>query len=284
MKTIFFYLSFGLLLLQFTACQNSNSNAENPRFNLEKDDHNPSDEQYQPPAGSTSNQTKVDLREIPNAFPPVFAQGSINSCSANAVSAAIYFDMVKQNWRKPFVPSRLFIYYNERDLEGNLDEEKFGKIGAPVSLRDCIKSVHEQGYCPENMWPYDTEKLYIKPPAAAFDSARLHHSYSYQRIKNNINHLKHCLEEGFPFLFGFTVYPAFESAAAGQTGFVPMPKAGEKSIGGHAVIAVGYDDAKQQFIFRNSFGSGWGEDGYGYFPYEYLTKYGFDFWVLKKVL
>ncbi len=284
MKTLSLLLGIGLLTLSFTACQPSNISSSSSKYNLHKDDHDPSDQTFAPSKKAEDLAPSIDLRQGSGAFPPVFDQGNINSCSANAVSAAIYYDMVKQNWRSPFVPSRLFIYYNERKLAGTLDEKKYGQIGAPVSLRDCITSVHEQGYCKERMWPYDTEKLYIEPPAAAFDTAKMHHTYTYQRIDSKLADLKACIAEGFPFMFGIDVYESFESDAVSKSGMVPMPAATEKQIGGHAVLAIGYDEEKRQFIFRNSFGSGWGKDGYGYMPYDFVLKYGFDFWVLNKVI
>ncbi|MEM8908006.1 MAG: C1 family peptidase [Bacteroidota bacterium] len=285
MKTMASLATLAILLI-LAACQSSTTQKDSSkgRFNLQKDAQDHADQWYVPASTSPPLAAKVDLRQIPNAFPPVFDQGKINSCTANAVAAAIYFDMVQQNWRKPFVPSRLFIYYNERALANDLDEQRYGARGAPVSLRNCIKSVHEQGYCEERLWPYDTEKLYQQPPAEAFDSARLHHTYEYRRIDHKINLLKDCLSDGFPFLLGIPVYPSFETAQVIQDGQVPMPQADEKQIGGHAILVVGYDEEQQHFIFRNSLGSGWGADGYGYLNYEYVLKYGFDFWVLKKVL
>jgi C1A family cysteine protease len=94
-----------------------------------------------------------------------------------------------------------------------------------------------------------------------------------------------CLASGYPFVFGFTVYESFESEAVASTGVVPMPASGERTVGDHAVVAVGYDDAKRNFIVRNSWGSDWGDKGYFYMPYEYLmaSDYADDFWTIRSV-
>jgi C1A family cysteine protease len=95
-------------------------------------------------------------------------------------------------------------------------------------------------------------------------------------------------------MFGFTVYSSIEQAAA--AGRIPYPSAREKIEGGHAVVALGYDDkmtiqnkaggrpAEGALLIRNSWGSGWGEKGYGWLPYEYVLRgLAEDFWsVLKK--
>ena len=97
--------------------------------------------------------------------------------------------------------------------------------------------------------------------------------------------MKGCLASGYPFIFGFTVYESFESAQVAQTGHVPLPQEGEQVLGGHAVCAVGYDDANQWFIARNSWGTGWGMQGYFTLPYTYLTSRSLssDFWTVRVV-
>jgi C1A family cysteine protease len=95
--------------------------------------------------------------------------------------------------------------------------------------------------------------------------------------------MKACLASGYPFIFGFTVYDSFESDAVAKTGIVPMPSKTELVLGGHAVMAVGYDDSKKWFIVRNSWGEDWGDKGYFYIPYDYLTNKNLasDFWTIK---
>jgi len=100
-----------------------------------------------------------------------------------------------------------------------------------------------------------------------------------------LNQMKGCLASGYPFVFGFTVYESFESQHVVTTGVVSMPAAGEKVLGGHAVVAVGYDDTTQRFIVRNSWGPGWGKGGYFTMPYAYLTDSNLsdDFWTVRLV-
>ena len=97
--------------------------------------------------------------------------------------------------------------------------------------------------------------------------------------------MKACLTEGYPFVFGFSVYESFESEEVATRGIMPIPAKNEKLLGGHAVIAVGYDNSKQSFIIRNSWGTKWGIKGYFYMPYSYITdsNKSDDFWTIRLV-
>jgi C1A family cysteine protease len=227
----------------------------------------------------------VDLR--PHC-PPVYDQGQIGSCTANAIAGAIEFDQKKQKLTE-FVPSRLFIYYNERDMEHTIPLDNGAQI------RDGIKSVAKLGVCPESMWPYADDHppkegdpcptcTYAKKPTAACYTEALKHTVkSYSRVARNLSLMKGCLASGFPFVFGFACYSnlPFDS----KDGIIPMPGPGDSSIGGHAVLAVGYDDAKHTFIFRNSWNTTWGVKGYGFMPYSYLLDANLsdDFWSIRMV-
>jgi C1A family cysteine protease len=91
-----------------------------------------------------------------------------------------------------------------------------------------------------------------------------------------------CLTEGYPFVFGFAVYESFESPQVKRTGVVNMPKKGEVMLGGHAVMAVGFDQAKKRFLVRNSWGRNWGMSGYFTMPFEYLETLSADFWTIRR--
>src|SRR5205085_7612477 len=145
-----------------------------------------------------------------------------------------------------------------------------------------IKTVNKQGACREKAtWPYDISKFTLKPPAPAYAEAADHKVVGYQRIIRDLHQMKGCLASGYPFVFGFSVYSSFMSHAVATTGHAPLPNPhAEEMEGGHAVAAVGYDDAHHRFICRNSWGTGWGMKGYFTLPYAYLLDANLsdDFW------
>jgi C1A family cysteine protease len=217
---------------------------------------------------------KKDLR---SGCPPVYDQGQLGSCTGNAIAGAIQFEQKKQGV-KTFTPSRLFIYYNERDMEGSVNSD------AGAEIRDGIKSVGDLGVCPETEWPYDINKFANKPATKCYKDATLCKAVGYQRLdSSNLTQLKGCIADGFPFVYGFTVYDAFESQQVAKTGVLNLPGPKEKKVGGHAVLAVGYDDAAQRFTVRNSWGKDWGIKGYFTVPYAYLTDSNLadDFWTIR---
>lgn len=218
----------------------------------------------------------VDLRP---KCPPVFDQGELGSCTANAISAAFLFEMMRQNKPNLYVPSRLFIYYNERLIEGTVNED------SGAQLRDGIKSVVKQGICPEPMWPYDISQYAVKPPQHCYQYAQGEQVLKYRRVSGTLTAMLSCLASGFPFVFGFTVYESFESDEVARTGILKMPSPYEQVLGGHAVMAVGYNRTTQNFIVRNSWGADWGQDGYFLMPFDYLINGNLsdDRWVISKV-
>ena len=217
---------------------------------------------------------KVDLR---SKCPPVYDQGQLGSCTANALGGAFQFGQKKQgipNW----VPSRLFIYYNERVLINTVNSD------SGAYIRDGIKTMNKQGVCAEKNWPYDITKFTQKPPAICYSKALTNQVLSYMRVNNtSLNQLQSCIASGFPVVFGFSVYESFRNI--GKNGIMPMPAPSEQLLGGHAVMAVGYDDTKHVFIIRNSWGPTWGDKGYFYMPYAYITDTNRcdDFWTIRLV-
>jgi C1A family cysteine protease len=210
--------------------------------------------------------------------PPVYDQGQLGSCTANAIAAAIQYDEIKQGLPSR-APSRLFVYYNERAIEGTVSTD------SGAMIRDGIKSVNKVGVCPESEWPYLIRNYAKQPLHLCYLHAADTEAVQYQRVTRDLDHMRACLADGYPFVFGFSVYASFESRVVALDGVVPMPKRGESLLGGHAVMAVGYDDASDRFIVRNSWGTQWGDGGYCTMPYAYLTTRGLssDYWTIRSV-
>lgn len=219
--------------------------------------------------------TKVDLRQL---FPePPYDQGELGSCTANAAAGVVQFDLNKQGL-PVIMPSRLFVYFVERTLEGSVGED------AGATIRDSVKAINK-GYPEESLWPYDIGRFADKPPKSVYAAAKSHRCVKYQRVQRTAFSMKACLARGFPFLLGFSVYESFESAAVARTGKVPMPKSSETMLGGHAVVCCGYDDKAGMWTCRNSWGGDWGDGGYFTLPYAYLLDENLadDFWAVSLV-
>ncbi len=215
---------------------------------------------------------KVDLRP---GCSKVEDQKDLGSCTANALAGALEY-LMKKDKVKFSDFSRLFIYYNERAIEHTI------KTDSGAMIRDGIKTLAKQGACTEKKWPYDIAKFATKPPKACYDEALNYQILSYARI-NTLDEMRACLADGYPVVFGFSVYDGFESQAIAKTGVLGMPKKGEQMLGGHAVLAVGYDDAAKRLIVRNSWGTDWGMKGYFTMPYGYVTDRNLsdDFWTIR---
>lgn len=228
------------------------------------------------PAGAAGLPAKVDLKE---RCPPVLEQGELGACTACALASAHRFCQRHQPGGVEFAPSRLFIYWNERELEGSTGAD------AGATLRNGLKTLAAQGVCPEDAWPYQARLATRKPSAAAFRAALRHQALNYRRLSRDPAQFKGCLASGFPFLFGIAVYESFESDGVRRSGVVPMPKANERCKGGHALLATGYDERRKVFFFQNSWGEDWGVGGFGTIPYAYLAGEGLsgDFWTLRLI-
>ena len=227
------------------------------------------------PAILAAMPTSVDLRP---GCPPIYDQGELGSCTANAIAAALDFDRGRQELAF-MAPSRLFIYWAERDMEGSVAED------SGAMIRDGMKVVSRLGAPEETFWPYDIAQFAARPPETAYIEAEKHQALRYMRLTPLETQLKACLAEGFPFVFGFAVYDGFESHQVAITGEAELPGLLERQVGGHAVLAVGYDDTTRRFLVRNSWGEGWGQHGYFTLPYAYLTDANLadDFWTVRLV-
>ena len=217
----------------------------------------------------------VDLR---SGFPPVYTQGKLGSCSACAVAGAFQYLMKKQKLRA-FKPSRLFIYYNERVIENCVSTDD----GA--SIRAGIKTLKKHGVCAESMWPYRIRKFARKPLKKCYTEALQHQLLSYHRLRQSVPEMKTCLAQGYPFVFGFSYYESFMKDPFLKSGKICLPDKDETLAGGHAVVAVGYNDVRKHFILRNSWSAKWGKNGYFTMPYAYIENEDLctDFWMMKLV-
>lgn len=220
--------------------------------------------------------TKVDLSD---KMPPVFDQGQLGSCTANGICAALMFSRAMQGL-PTWVPSRLFLYWLERSMEGDTNADDGAEI------RDGIKATNTNGVCREVTWPYDVTKYADRPTSVAFFEAGEFESVLYEAIDNTqINQIKGALAGGLPVVCGFNVYASFESDEVAKTGIVNMPLPNEEMVGGHAVVICGYDDLVQRFLVQNSWGSEWGIGGRFTIPYNYLTdpNLSSDYWVIQTI-
>jgi len=221
----------------------------------------------------TEQPPSCDLR---SKCPAVYDQLQIGSCTANALVAAYEFDDMS------LFGSRLFLYYNERLLDNDISQD------AGSTLSQGINALVKYGVCHENLWTYvdDGVKYKTKPTDGCYTDAKSHEIVTYNNVPQNLTSMKQCLLDGFPFVVGISIYESFESDTVAHTGIVPMPQSTEKELGGHAVMCVGYDNSKNCFIMRNSWGTGWGDKGYFYIPYDYLTNTTLtgDLWEIKKVM
>ena len=248
------------------------------RFGWVRDIPDQRDFRYVPPAKlAKALPQKLDLRD---GFPDCYNQGALGSCTANAISGALQFLERKEGSGDPEMPSRLFIYYNERALEGSVGSDSGAQI------RDGIKSVVKRGFCAEDLWPYDIKRFAVKPAERCYDAALKERVSQYLRLDHDGPvPLLTCLASGYPFVFGFSVYESFEQPRVAATGVVEMPRMGERVLGGHAVVACGYDLKASRFIVRNSWGGRWGMNGYFTMPFAYLTNayLSADFWTIRRV-
>ena len=240
---------------------------------------------YRPDPGLAALADYPPVLSLRPQCPPVYDQGQLGACTGNALAGALQVERRKQGL-PDFVPSRLFIYYNERAIEGTVGSD------SGAMIRDGIKSLAAVGACPETDWPYDTSQFALQPPAQAYADGKLDLILQYARCDGSESAFKAALADGFPVVLGFSVYQSFESPAVAQTGLMPYPSTAEALLGGHAVLAVGWDDTKQlpggitgALEVRNSWGPTWGDQGYFWMPWQVITNPDMsdDFWTIRLV-
>lgn len=207
-------------------------------------------------------------------------QCELGSCTAQALVGALEFlqlAAIREGMDCEFADlSRLFVYYNTREAMGTVHED------SGAMLRTGIKELKRRGSCRESQWPYIIKRFTNKPSKPCYDEAMDHQVTGYQRLAS-LREMKSCLSIGLPFVFGFAVYEHVMSDTVASSGRIRMPGRSERMLGGHAVMAVGYDDSDGHLLFRNSWGAGWGKAGYGELPYAYAEsrELSDDFWCIQ---
>lgn len=221
---------------------------------------------------------------------PVEDQGQLGTCVAHATAAALEFlelmELKAKSGGQEVFPdqtfdpmSRLFLYYNSCAIDGDAGQDN-GTTNSSM-----MQAIAKWGICRESLWPYNPLMVSKPPLPACYKEGAQHLVLQDYSIDNTvIDQLKQCLVQGYPFIFGISVYDSFMSDDVAQSGIVPMPDPSENLQGGHDLCAVGYDDSKSAFLVRNSWGADWGLQGYCWIPYDYLTNadLGSDFKTIRK--
>lgn len=208
----------------------------------------------------------------------IYDQGNLGSCTANS-SLSAYRNVLIKEGHGDFDGSRLAQYYWSRALEHTT------KSDAGAEIRDAVKVLAQTGTAPEKDWPYLISKFAKAPTAKTKKDAKAHVALQYQSVALTQNDICGALFQNGNVIIGISVYESFESDVVARTGMIPLPSSKEQLLGGHAIELLGYDLSKGWAIGKNSWGSGWGDKGYFYIPFSYITNpnLGGDYWTLSVV-
>jgi C1A family cysteine protease/uncharacterized tellurite resistance protein B-like protein len=237
-------------------------------------------------AGQTSAEIKYNTKQLPPKvdlrpyMTPVEMQGQTNSCVANAVAGAYEYLVKQHRGDDAYDVSRLFIYYNAREIDGEIADH-----GSYVA--DAIESLRQYGACSEQTWPFDEEMVNEEPSEDAYAEGEQFLVEDVKLVPLKLEAWKSCLAEGYPIIFGISLYNSFDRQK--QKGVIPMPtpnEASREAHGGHSMLCVGYSDKDRVFIVRNSWGEDWGDEGYCYISYDYLMNPQLndgDSWIIRRL-
>lgn len=234
----------------------------NPNFNLQPDPPDERDYLYKSTLFKTELPDEVDLRPL---MSPVVDQGWLGSCSANAIASGLREYLMNKDGQPLTRLSRLFLYWHSRNEIGKVNED------SGAYLRDGMKIMNKIGCAPEADMPYVESKFRDKPSAQADANAAKYKLREYKRITSSADLLQ-ALAEGYPVVLGATLYESYYDI--GKDGIFQMPKPGERSIGRHAMLACGYKriNGVMHVLLRNSYGTSWGDKGYGWMPIDYIRS------------
>lgn len=216
--------------------------------------------------------------DLSKLMPPIYDQGQTGSCTGNGVAAILDYARAKQRGASWIFPSRLFIYYEERVLEGTVNQD------AGAQIRHGIDVITDIGACKESTWPYIESRFAVKPSSKSYVEAVSYQAlHGYKVDFTDKRSIRIALTSGFPVVFGALLYPGIDKITY-RNATLEMPRKGERTVGGHCMVIVGHDNAKQLYKVRNSWGVAWGRDGHFWIPYDYIhsQKICGDFWVIDQ--
>lgn len=222
-----------------------------------------------------------DKINLYNLIPlPILNQENLGSCTANVISNYILY-YFKQYKMKEYQPSRLYIYYFSRLLEGTINED------SGCDIRNVLKAVSKYGACNEKIYPYIIKNFKEIPPYYCFLDGKLRiKKIRYLSIEQNLNIIKNCLYRRYPIILGVNIYESFENQDTLKSGNILMPNINiEQNLGFHCILLIGYNDIENNFIFINSWGDGVGNNGLFNIPYEYIlsNQLSNDLWIIDSI-
>ena len=197
---------------------------------------------------------------------PVRDQGQEGTCVGFSTTVGMKEYQEKIDYKKTVELSPRFLYNECKKLDGHPDQEG-------TEIRVAMQVLKDYGVCMEQLWPYVAGD-HGSPDSVQLKDAAKNKELSYARILD-LDEVKLTLATKGPCVIGIV---CFSGIMQTKTGRVPMPKAGERALGGHAICPVGYDDGTKLLKFKNSWSAAWGDKGYGYLPYAYIQKYMMDAW------
>jgi len=236
-------------------------------FNYVKQSEDSRDYIYQPQ--NLQLEENHYLTDIQMVSCPILNQGNLGSCVAHAAYALLYIVS-----KGKISLSRLQLYMCLRACD-NLSLT----IDTGGTIRGVMKAISNYGVCNENLWKYNIVNFDKLAPKTAFTNTYNISNFVYTFIIQDYIHIKEVLVSGSPIICGIAVYESFISPNSNKYGIIPIPNTKtEKLLGGHAILLIGYDNNSKTFKFQNSWGTNWGDKGYGYIPYDYIinTSLSFD--------
>lgn len=224
---------------------------------------------------------KVAAEPLPSEFVlpiklNVYDQKNLGSCTANSGCSCYRYESAQLG--KIVEPSRLFLYYNTREIEGTVQED------SGAYIRDVFKALNKKGLCEEKFFPYIESTFRNKPTQEAYNNGLNYQTVRYTAVSKDLTQVKQTIYSGAVVSFGFLVYSSFFGSWEKTTGVMPLPKKGERIEGGHAVSLVGFSDSKKCFLVLNSWGTGWGQSGLFWMPYDFfMSQDTSDYWCIDEI-